>query len=187
VRVSSRGRSAPLVALLAAVTLFALFAVNVMSLAAIHSSRLSIARTRRAQTLLDSIRADIVDAETGQRGFLLTGRGDYLEPFQSAVDEIPSDFAELFGIVAGDPGRQRDVRELKGLTLKKLDELRFTVDLVLRPRRSASAIPEDAAGVRSRESPIDCPARAVGGSVPEARAVLELAEGGDPIAAHALA
>ena len=85
---------APLVALLAAVTLFALFVVNVMSLAAIHSSRLSIARTRRAQTLLGSIRAAIADGKTGQRGFLLTGRGDYLEPFPSAVDEIPSDLVE---------------------------------------------------------------------------------------------
>ena len=137
-RVSSRRLSAPLVALFAAVTLFALFAVNVMSLAAIHSSRLSIARTRRAQTLLYSIRADIVDAETGQRGFLLTGRGDYLEPFQSAVDEIPSDLVELLEMVAGDTGRQRDVRELQGLTVKKLNELRFTVDLELNHETAAA-------------------------------------------------
>ena len=137
-RVSYRRLSAPLVALLAAVTLFALFVVNVMSLAAIHSSRLSIARTRRAQTLLDSIRAGIVDAETGQRGFLLTGRGDYLEPFQSAVDDIPSDLVELLGMVADDTGRQRDVRELQGLTVKKLNELRFTVDLELHHETGAA-------------------------------------------------
>ena len=128
--------SAPLVALLAAVTLFALFAVNVMSLAAIHSSRLSFARTRRAQALLDSIRADIADAETGQRGFLLTGRGDYLERFQSAIDEIPRSLAELRGMVG--PGRQRDVRELQGLTVKKLDELRFTIDLQLHHETAAA-------------------------------------------------
>ena len=137
-KVSSRRPSAPLVALLAAVTLFALFAVNVMSLAEIHSSRLSIARTRRAQTLLGSIRASIVDAETGQRGFLLTGRGDYLEPFQSAVDQIPRDLIDLRGVVAGDPGRQRDVRELQRLTVKKLDELRFTIDLQLHHETAAA-------------------------------------------------
>ena len=54
-------------------------------------------------------------------------------------------------------------------------------------RRSAWAISEDPAGIRRCESPIDLPACAVGVSVPEARAVLELAEGRDPIAAHALA
>ena len=47
-----------------------------------------------------------------------------------------------------------------------------------RPRRSSSELPEDAAGVRSRESPIDCPACPVGGSVPEARAALETLEAG---------
>lgn len=45
--------------------------------------------------------------------------------------------------------------------------------LVLRPRRSPWAISEDAAGVGRGESPIDPPARAVGGPVPQMRAVLE--------------
>jgi hypothetical protein len=48
-------------------------------------------------------------------------------------------------------------------------------------------MPEDPAGIRLRESPIDLPASAIGNSVPNARAVLELAEDRDPIATHALA
>ena len=69
-----------------------------------------------------------MDAETGARGFLLTGRGDYLEPFQSAVDEIPGQLTELLDVVADDPGQQRDARELAKLASKKLEELRVTID-----------------------------------------------------------
>jgi signal transduction histidine kinase len=120
--------SAPVVGLLAAITLFALLSVDVMTLEAIQASRISIGRTRRAQTLLGSVRASLLDAETGERGFLLTGRGDYLEPFQSAVDEIPGQLTELLEAVADDPGQQRDARELVRLASKKLDELRLTID-----------------------------------------------------------
>src|SRR5437763_12500458 len=117
--------SASVVALLAAITLFALLSVDVMTLAAIQTSRISIGRTRRAQTLIGSVRASLLDAETGERGFLLTGRGDYLEPFQSAVDEIPGQLSELLETVADDPAQQRDARELVRLARRKLDELRL--------------------------------------------------------------
>ena len=120
--------SAPVVALLAAVTLFALLSVDVMTLAAIEVSRTSIGRARRAQTLISSIRGSLLDAETSERGFLLTGRGDYLEPFQSAVDDIPGQLTELLEVVADDPGQQRDARELVRLASKKLEELRLTID-----------------------------------------------------------
>lgn len=121
-------RSAPIVALLAAATLFALFAVNIITLTAIDAGRVSIERTRRAQTLLSAIRASLLDAETGQRGFLLTGRADYLEPFQTAFDELPTDLTELLDVVADDPGQRRDARELERLATRKLAELRLTID-----------------------------------------------------------
>jgi signal transduction histidine kinase len=120
--------SAPLIALLAAVTLFALFSVNLMTLAAIDASRVSMGRTRRAQTLLGAIRASLVDAETGQRGFLLTGRGDYLEPFRSAVDDVPTELAELLELIADDPAQRRDVRQLQVLAERRLDELHRSID-----------------------------------------------------------
>lgn len=62
-----------------------------------------------------------------------------------------------------------------------------TKQLVLRPRRSARAVPEDSAGVGGGEAPVDLTARAIGRLVPEPRAVLELTEGRDSIAAGALA
>jgi signal transduction histidine kinase len=133
--------SAPLIALLAAATLFALFAVNLMTLATIHASRGLTARARRAQNLLSTIRATIVDAEAGQRGFLLTGRADYLEPFDEALASMPSSLADLGGLVADDPEQQEKVRELAALATVKLDELRRTISLYRRGEAAAALAP----------------------------------------------
>lgn len=45
---------------------------------------------RRAQGL-------IVDAETGQRGFLLTSQQAYLEPYYRARDQLPEELRQLVG------------------------------------------------------------------------------------------
>jgi signal transduction histidine kinase len=124
--------SAPLIALLAAATLFALFAVNLMTLATIHASRRLTARARRAQNLLSTIRATALDAESGQRGFLLTGRAEYLEPVDEAVASLPSSLADLGGLLADDPEQREQVRELAALSTAKLEELRRAISLYRR-------------------------------------------------------
>ncbi len=49
--------------------------------------------TRRIVRSTATLLSDLKDAETGQRGFLLTGREEYLEPYQAAVSRIPQNFA----------------------------------------------------------------------------------------------
>jgi CHASE3 domain sensor protein len=66
--------------------------------------RLVSARTLEArqifllnETLVDCMR----DAGTGQRGFLLTGRPEYLEPYTAAVEQVPADIAALSDLRVG--------------------------------------------------------------------------------------
>jgi signal transduction histidine kinase len=120
---------APLVALFASGMLFGLFAVNLLILAGIHSSRGWIARAREVQTLLGSARSALVDAETGQRGFLLTGRSDYLEPLKSAETSLPADITELKRLTADDPAQQRGAADLERLASARREDLRKTVAL----------------------------------------------------------
>jgi signal transduction histidine kinase len=120
---------APLVALLAAGMLFALFAVNLLILGGIHSSRGWLARGRQVQALLSRARAELLEAETGQRGYLLTGQVDYLEPLESAEVSLPADLIELKRLTAGDPAQQRGAAALELLVSKKREELRKTIAL----------------------------------------------------------
>ena len=40
---------------------------------------------------LNRVQATATDAETGQRGYLLTGRPSYLEPYEAARRELPAE------------------------------------------------------------------------------------------------
>src|SRR5579859_4755414 len=43
------------------------------------------------------------DAETGQRGFLLTGRESYLDPYRHAEAAVPQLLGSMTGLTAGRP------------------------------------------------------------------------------------
>jgi CHASE3 domain len=53
------------------------------------------AQTREIIDSVDKLLLSLVDAETGQRGFLLTGEDQYLEPYNQAIQIIPAELAKL--------------------------------------------------------------------------------------------
>ncbi|MEP6901178.1 MAG: CHASE3 domain-containing protein [Actinomycetota bacterium] len=57
----------------------------------------------------------MVDAETGERGFLLTKRAEYLEPYQKAVEQIPPTIASLRETIELEPGEKPRIARLEGL------------------------------------------------------------------------
>jgi signal transduction histidine kinase/ActR/RegA family two-component response regulator len=67
-------------------------------------------------------------AETGQRGYLLTGRDSYLEPYTAAVDQLPATLDRMADLVRGDPRQGQAVVRLRQLVGDKLAELRATVE-----------------------------------------------------------
>jgi signal transduction histidine kinase/CheY-like chemotaxis protein len=71
----------------------------------------------------------IQDAETGQRGFLLTGDDSYLEPFYTAQKEIPAAEAALRDLTSDNPEQQSRLAKLYPLVELKLGELSHSVDL----------------------------------------------------------
>ena len=79
---------------------------------------------RRAQAVLFSA---VQDAETGQRGYLLTQDPAYLAPFDRAVELLPGLEADLKRQVADNPGQQNRVAELNAAADRKMAELRMTV------------------------------------------------------------
>jgi PAS domain S-box-containing protein len=74
----------------------------------------------------------VKDAETGERGFLLTGRERYLEPYNKAISTIPELLARLRTLYASSSGEAAGLGRLERLTLAKLAEL----DESIRLRRS---------------------------------------------------
>jgi len=72
-----------------------------------------VMHTYKVLDRFEQTQADIVDAEAGQRGFLLTGRQEYLEPYQRAMRSIRDDLAELKKLTADDPGQLANLEQLE--------------------------------------------------------------------------
>jgi signal transduction histidine kinase/CHASE3 domain sensor protein/CheY-like chemotaxis protein len=69
------------------------------------------------------------DAETGQRGYLLTGDASYLAPYTSAASAVPPLEQRLAALTEGDPQAQATMRELGPPIALKLRELDRTIEL----------------------------------------------------------
>ena len=111
------------------------FLVGLFFLAAAGQSRLNAANERvhasqlRQQALSEFI-ALLTDAESGQRGYLLTGDSSYLQPFTEAVATVGAALdrvREAYGGRADSAEFQQE--ELRTLTGKKLGELEETLSL----------------------------------------------------------
>src|ERR1700730_9830305 len=78
---------------------------------------------------LDETVVRLVDAETGQRGYLLTGDDAYLEPYRAAIKSIDQKIGDLNSLTSDNPNQQKRIQILEALVGKKLAELQRTIDL----------------------------------------------------------
>ena len=88
-----------------------------------------IAASQKALVDITQVRTLTVDAETGQRGFLITDDFKYLDPYTKALDLLPGQIAKLRVYANGDSQAERDVRDLSALVDMKLAELKRTIQL----------------------------------------------------------
>ncbi len=94
-----------------------------------------ITRTYDVLVRLQSVFSSMQDAETGQRGYLLTGEESYLEPYSRARGVLPGDVQTLYAMTRGNPEQLRRLDALAKAIDDKLAELDETITL----RRSGNA------------------------------------------------
>ena len=87
------------------------------------------AQTRAIVDSVDRLLTSLVDAETGQRGFLLTGEDGYLEPYNRAIQEIPAELSIISSLIGARSDQSANAARLNALTSDKLAELRETIEL----------------------------------------------------------
>jgi signal transduction histidine kinase len=94
----------------------------------------------------------LTDAETGQRGFLITRDEAFLSPYQAAVGEIRLAVEQLAEAVDGRPIKERETAELSTLVDGKLTEMARTIDLIRSgDQAGALALVETNVGRRSMD------------------------------------
>jgi CheY-like chemotaxis protein len=95
------------------------------SIVAADAVTLGVERIVQVQNVLSSTK----DAETGQRGFLLTGDEAYLAPFITGRAAIDGELSKIHALTADSPEQRQRSDQLQGLISAKLDELLNTIAL----------------------------------------------------------
>lgn len=93
-----------------------------------------MAQTQNTRAALNRLLQNMLDAETGLRGFLLTGEERYLQPYEGAVATLQTNVNELRDILAHSPEDLDDFTQLSQQISRKLSEM----DLSLRLRRQGN-------------------------------------------------
>ena len=97
-----------------------------------------VSRALNVQRELVRTRMLLTDAETGQRGYLLTLDESYLDPNEQARAAMPAVMAQLRRLTADNPRQQQRLSDLDRLATEKLAELRDTVVTAQRGNREAA-------------------------------------------------
>lgn len=85
------------------------------------------ARSYEIKRVLSGFQSVVTAAESGQRGYLLTGRNEYLEPFFVATRRWRTEIDRLRNLTAVYPGRQQQIEQLQALTAEAIAVLEQTI------------------------------------------------------------
>jgi signal transduction histidine kinase len=82
-----------------------------------------------ARTNLRDVRLELLDAETGQRGYLLTGSRSYLAPYENALTTIDASFGRLEGYYRADSEPKKLLERMHQEAQAKLRFMALTITL----------------------------------------------------------
>lgn len=85
--------------------------------------------TYQVQYLLRGIEKSLVDAETGQRGFIIAAQDNFLEPYNQTIKHLGDEFEQLSAEISDNPIQLERLAEVEALAEDKLKELQQTIQL----------------------------------------------------------
>ncbi|MCF0069188.1 response regulator [Dyadobacter sp. CY261] len=77
----------------------------------------------------EAIISHMKDAETGQRGFLITTEAQFLEPYEGAYEKTTESYNNLLELTADNPVQQKNLREVKALYEAKFGQMQNIIDM----------------------------------------------------------
>ena len=111
---------------------FILFGVAVFSFknsAKFVASNAMVDHTNQVLSEFEQILVLSVDEETGERGFIITGEGNYLEPFSNANTKIVEHLNKVKELTKDNPDQQKNIEELENKLKLHITYLNKCIDL----------------------------------------------------------
>jgi signal transduction histidine kinase len=114
---------------LAALAALVIFGINEAAYDRSTRALTNLGDRAQARAQIQQLWRALIDAETGQRGYLLTDRKDYLLPYQRAGDDLQMALDWLGRYYRDDPEAEPVLQALRAAAEGKMSELRTTLQL----------------------------------------------------------
>ncbi len=82
-----------------------------------------VVHTYRVISRVDDVFGSLDEIESGARGFLLTGKSEYLQPYLTGLDTVSTQIDDLRKLTADNPVQQRDIDRLQSLANRAIDRV----------------------------------------------------------------
>ena len=122
----TRGQTAALVLLVAALLVDAVLTLH--NIREVATGVQWVSHTHEVLSEIEQAMSTLKDAETGQRGYLLTGERPYLEPYEQALPRLRGQLERLRALTIDNPPQTAHVLKLEQLTAERLAVLQQGVD-----------------------------------------------------------
>ena len=109
-----------------------------LNLVRLRQSFVWVEHTNEVLRNFAAVERSLLEAESGERGYLLTGEGSYLDGYNRSRTEIPSLLEALGRLIADNPDQLQRLSALRGSIEARLAELKLVVELG--PARAADAL-----------------------------------------------
>ena len=116
--------------LLASIALSALNSwVTLHSISNLRDSQFEVEHTWQVIYQVEVIMGTAKDAETGNRGYLLTGDDDYLTSYTAAIREIPTEIDKAFQLTSDNPDQQTRLIKIRDLLNRRFTVLQIGINI----------------------------------------------------------
>jgi signal transduction histidine kinase len=124
------------------------FAVLLVTISDLRASEREVTRSREANATADRLEEDVIDLETGVRGFVIARQERFLDPWRAARVAIPADVRDLERLAAADEQKQRAQVIARAITAYIEQYSLPLVNAVRRDDQSARSLAVTAEGKR---------------------------------------
>lgn len=128
----------------------------------------SVRHTNEVRFNLESVISSLKDAETGQRGFLITGQDEYLEPYNGAYAKALQGLDKVQNLTKDNPTQQASTQVLKNTLVKRVDRMQ----IIINKKRAGGSI--DFADMKIGKAYMDSVRRQVDRMITEENRLLQL-------------
>ena len=102
-------------------------AAGFLTLLHFRSATHSVSRAQEVLLELESMVTSLTKAETGQRGYILTGAEHFLLPYRDSLDDVRGHLRRLIDLAGDNTVQQRHISRLVGQVDERMDQLGETI------------------------------------------------------------